>query len=174
MERAHDNKTVGAQGEELAAGFLQRAGFRIVERNFRCKGGEADIVARDGNSRFDRADPYAFAAEVPPRTASKVADLSRYGWHDADWMARRRQTNWLECPLSFYEVHLGSWRRPGDDPSRWLSYRDLAHQLAEYCREMGYTHIELLPIMEYPYSGLRLNVSSALIPVASRSLSSSE
>ncbi len=107
---------------------------------------------RHGDWVFEKADPFGFAAEVPPRTASKVADLSRYGWHDADWMARRQQTNWLERPLSFYEVHLGSWRRPGDDPSRWLSYRDLAHQLAEYCNEVGYTHIELLPVSEHPLS----------------------
>jgi len=101
---------------------------------------------------FDKADPFGFAAEVPPRTASKVIDLSRYTWHDAQWMARRKEINWLEQPLSFYEVHLGSWKRPGDDPSRWLSYRDLAHQLAEYCHEVGYTHVELLPICEHPLS----------------------
>jgi 1,4-alpha-glucan branching enzyme len=99
---------------------------------------------------FEKADPFGFAAEVPPRTASKVADLNRYAWHDADWMAQRQQTNWLEQPLSFYEVHLGSWRRPGDEPWRWLGYRDLAHQLAEYCKEVGYTHVELLPVSEHP------------------------
>ncbi len=100
----------------------------------------------------DKADPVGFATECPPRTASKVVDLSRFRWHDADWLARRRQTNWLEQPISIYEVHLGSWRRPGDDPTRWLSYRDLAHQLVEYCTEMGYTHIELLPVSEHPLS----------------------
>jgi 1,4-alpha-glucan branching enzyme len=101
---------------------------------------------------FEKCDPYGFAAEVPPRTASKVADLNRYHWHDTDWMARRRETNWLERPLSFYEVHLGSWKRPGDDPHGWMSYRELAHQLCEYCQEMGYTHIELLPVAEHPLS----------------------
>lgn len=100
----------------------------------------------------DKADPVGFATECPPRTASKVVDLSRFRWHDAEWLARRRETNWLEQPISIYEVHLGSWRRPGDDPSRWLSYRDLAHQLVEYCTEMGYTHIELLPVSEHPLS----------------------
>ena len=89
---------------------------------------------------------------MPPRTASKVIDLNRYHWHDAEWMSDRRETNWLEQPLSFYEVHLGSWRRPGDDPTRWLSYRELAHQLVDYCKEMGYTHIELLPVSEHPLS----------------------
>jgi 1,4-alpha-glucan branching enzyme len=101
---------------------------------------------------FEKSDPLGFAAEVPPRTASRVADLERYHWHDGEWLARRRDTNWLERPLSFYEVHLGSWRRPGDDPTRWLTYRELAHQLVEYCKEMGYTHIELLPVSEHPLS----------------------
>jgi 1,4-alpha-glucan branching enzyme len=101
---------------------------------------------------FEKADPFGFGAEVPPRTASRVVDLDRYQWHDADWLSRRRETNWLERPLSFYEVHLGSWKRPGDDPSRWLTYRDLAHQLVEYCQEMGYTHLELLPVTEHPLS----------------------
>jgi 1,4-alpha-glucan branching enzyme len=107
---------------------------------------------RHFDSVTERSDPVGFAAEVPPRTASKVADLNRYRWHDAEWMSRRREINWLEQPISFYEVHLGSWRRPGDEPSRWLSYRELAHQLVEYCKEMGYTHIELLPISEHPLS----------------------
>ena len=102
---------------------------------------------------FDKTDPMAFAAEVPPRTAASVVDLSRYHWHDQGWMGRRKQVNWLDQPLSFYEVHLGSWKRPGDDPGRWLSYRELAHQLVEYMKEMGYTHLELLPVAEHPFSG---------------------
>jgi len=101
---------------------------------------------------FEKSDPVGFAAECPPRTASRVVDLNRYHWHDDPWMTRRRDTNWLEQPLCFYEVHLGSWRRPGDDPSRWLTYRELAHQLVEYVKEMGYTHIELLPVSEHPLS----------------------
>ena len=101
---------------------------------------------------FEKSDPLAFAAEVPPRTASKVVDMTRYRWHDAAWMARRRTTNWLEQPLSFYEVHLGSWRRPGDDPHRWLTYRELAHLLVEHVKEMGFTHVELLPVSEHPLS----------------------
>jgi 1,4-alpha-glucan branching enzyme len=101
---------------------------------------------------FEKCDPFAFGAEVPPQTASKVIDLNRYHWHDSTWMLNRPQAKWLEKPLAMYEVHLGSWRRPGDDPTRWLTYRDLAHQLVEYVQEMGYTHIELLPVSEHPLS----------------------
>lgn len=101
---------------------------------------------------LEKSDPYGFAAEVPPRTASKVTDLSSYQWRDQSWLAARRERNWLESPLSFYELHLGSWRRPGDEPHRWLGYRDLAHQLVEYVTQLGYTHIELLPVSEHPLS----------------------
>ena len=110
-------------------------------------------VKQSDGEEVDKSDPYGFAAELPPRTASKVADLDRYHWHDEQWLAARPQTQALDKPMSFYEVHLGSWRRPGDDPYRWLTYRELAHQLVDYCKEMGYTHIELLPVSEHPFSG---------------------
>jgi len=105
---------------------------------------------RNGDQILEKADPFGFAAEIPPRTASQVVNLDRYQWHDSEWLQKRRETNWLEQPMSVYEVHLGSWRRPGDDPTRWLSYRELAHQLVEYCEEMNYTHLELLPVAEHP------------------------
>jgi 1,4-alpha-glucan branching enzyme len=101
----------------------------------------------------DKSDPFGFAAELPPCTASIVTDLTRHQWRDDEWMAKRAAQNPLERPFSVYECHLGSWRR---DPSRqhgWQSYRDLAHQLVDYVKEMGYSHIELLPISEHPYSG---------------------
>lgn len=101
---------------------------------------------------IEKFDPVGFGSECPPRTASRVTDLGRYHWRDGAWIERRRSTNWLEQPLNFYEVHLGSWRRPGDDPNRWLSYRETAHQLVEYVKEMGFTHIELLPVAEHPLS----------------------
>ncbi len=101
----------------------------------------------------DKSDPYGFAAEIPPRTASRVADLDSFKWSDTEWMANRQRFNGLDAPLSIYEVHLGSWKRPGDDPSRWLDYRDLAHQLVDYCQQMGYTHLELMPVSEHPFSG---------------------
>jgi 1,4-alpha-glucan branching enzyme len=102
---------------------------------------------------FEKSDPYGFAAEVPPKTASKVAHLDRYQWNDAEWIKNRERANGLDAPISFYEVHLGSWRRPGDDHNRFLSYRELAHELVAYVKEMGYTHIELMPVSEHPFSG---------------------
>ncbi len=101
----------------------------------------------------DKADPFGFAAELPPRTASVVADLSQYHWGDHEWMERRRSKDALHQPISIYEVHLGSWRRSGDRLHGWLNYRDLARQLVDYCQQMGYTHIELLPVSEHPFTG---------------------
>jgi 1,4-alpha-glucan branching enzyme len=102
---------------------------------------------------IDKTDPYGFAAELPPCTASIVTDQSRFRWHDHEWMERRAKTNAHEQPLSVYEVHLGSWRRGANRHHGWLNYKELAHQLVAYCQEMGYTHIELLPVSEHPYSG---------------------
>lgn len=102
--------------------------------------------------KVDKADPFAFAAEQAPATASVVADLS-HDWQDAAWMSRRKEANALDAPMSVYEVHLGSWRRSPDDPHQPLGYRDLAVQLADYCIEMGFTHVELLPVMEHPFYG---------------------
>ena len=98
----------------------------------------------------DRADPYGFGAEVPPRTASKVVDLVCHSWRDREWMEQRASRNSLSAPLSIYEVHLGSWRRPGTEPHRWLSYADLERELVPYCLEMGFTHVEFLPPMAHP------------------------
>jgi 1,4-alpha-glucan branching enzyme len=104
-----------------------------------------------GGARRLKADPYAFAAEVPPKTASIVYDPAPYKWKDQAWLEARGKKNWLEQPVSIYEVHLESWiRTPENKP---LGYRDLAHRLAEYVSDMGYTHVELMPIAEYPYSG---------------------
>ncbi|HVU87810.1 MAG TPA: 1,4-alpha-glucan branching protein GlgB [Pirellulales bacterium] len=108
---------------------------------------------KHGGEVFEKSDPYGFAAELPPRTASKVVSLDRYQWADRDWMTRRQDINKFDAPLSFYEVHLGSWRRPGDDHHRWMTYRELAHDLVDYAKEMGFTHLELLPVAEHPFSG---------------------
>jgi 1,4-alpha-glucan branching enzyme len=103
-----------------------------------------------------KADPYGFFAERRPRTGSVVFDLNRYQWHDSEWMEAREKANHLERPCAIYEVHLGSWRRgPERDGNlqRWLTYDELAEQLIPYVKQMGYTHIELLPVMEHPFDG---------------------
>jgi len=98
----------------------------------------------------EKADPFAFAAEVPPATASRICSLD-YDWHDEEWMRTRGAANALDAPISIYEVHLGSWRR--GENGRWLTYREAAHQLADYVRNLGYTHVELLPLTEHPFYG---------------------
>jgi 1,4-alpha-glucan branching enzyme len=100
----------------------------------------------------DKGDPYAFSWEMPPRTASVVTDLE-YEWHDQEWLAGRAQRNFLDSPLSIYEVHLGSWRRVPEEGKRPLSYREMAAPLAEYVKETGFTHVEFLPVMEHPFYG---------------------
>jgi len=103
-----------------------------------------------------KSDPYGFHAETRPRTGSVVFDMNRYTWRDEQWMEKRLSANALEKPLSIYEVHLGSWRRGPDyegNLQRWLTYGELAEQLIPYVKELGYTHIELLPVMEHPFDG---------------------
>ena len=106
-----------------------------------------------GGYHVAKADPYGFAAEHPPGTASCVACLDGYAWGDADWMLHRGGNNSLTAPISIYEVHLGSWRRSLERGNRWLTYGELAQQLAEYASELGYTHVELLPVSEHPFDG---------------------
>jgi 1,4-alpha-glucan branching enzyme len=101
---------------------------------------------------FLKADPYAFFAELSPATASRVADLSGYEWHDAAWQERKRTQSTYRQPMLIYEVHLGSWRRK-DNGETALSYRELADELVDYVVAMGYTHLELLPVVEHPYGG---------------------
>lgn len=123
---------------------------------------------------YEKSDPYGFQHEVRPRTASIVADLSTYTWTDQDWMGKRRHSNPLNQPISVYEVHLGSWLHAStDEPARlptgetepvvpvseykpgarFLTYRELAARLIPYVKELGYTHLELLPIAEHPFDG---------------------
>jgi 1,4-alpha-glucan branching enzyme len=97
-----------------------------------------------------KADPFAFGTEVPPRTASVVTDLT-YEWQDGDWMRSRGERQRLDAPISVYEMHLGSWARRDD--GTWCTYRELAPRVAAYARDLGFTHIELLPVMEHPFFG---------------------
>jgi 1,4-alpha-glucan branching enzyme len=108
------------------------------------------ILPAGRGPRIDKADPYAFAAEVRPRTASVVADLDTYEWGDATWLSRRAESTSDSVPISIYEVHLSSWRRDPDNPEPFLSYRELADTLPAYASAMGFTHIELLPVSEHP------------------------
>jgi len=111
------------------------------------------IESRYRDYKVDKADPYGFASEIRPETASRVWNLDNYSWHDESWMKNRTKTNSLGSPLSFYEVHLGSWKRALEEGNRWLTYRELAPLLADYVHDAGFTHIELLPVMEHPFDG---------------------
>jgi 1,4-alpha-glucan branching enzyme len=110
------------------------------------------IRMQDGQV-VDKTDPYGVYAELPPRTASIVSSLDDYQWKDDTWMNRRQTENQLDKPISVYEVHLGSWKKCQDGVHGWMNYRDLAHQLVQYCKEMGFTHLELMPISEHPFTG---------------------
>jgi len=111
------------------------------------------IESRYDGYRVEKADPYAFAAEIRPQTASKIWDLSRYQWNDSDWMQARQSRLLQEEAMSVYELHLGSWMRVPDEDDRWLSYREIAPRLVEYVLHMGFTHVELLPVSEHPFDG---------------------
>lgn len=110
------------------------------------------VVSRHHGYRVDKADPFAFHAETPPKTASIIWDLD-YDWGDQAWMERRTNCNGLDAPISVYEVHLGSWQRVTEEGNRYLSYRELAPRLADYVKQMGFTHVEFLPVMEHPFYG---------------------
>jgi len=109
------------------------------------------LRAKNQDAPFLKADPYAFASELRPRTASIVHEISTYRWGDLKWMEARSRQNPLTAPLSIYEVHLGSWMRVPEEENRWLTYRELADKLVHYAKYMGYTHLELMPVTEHPF-----------------------
>ena len=111
------------------------------------------VASRYHGYQADKADPYGFASEIRPQTASKVWDLSGYAWADHTWMAQRGRAQALTAPIATYEVHLGSWIRVPEEGNRWLTYREVAPRLADYVRQMGYTHVEFLPLCEHPFDG---------------------
>src|SRR2546427_834044 len=117
--------------------------------------GKAVRIRFFNNYVAEKSDPYGFAAELRPKTASIVADIHQHRWQDEAWMQERAQHQQLSSPISIYEVHLGSWRRVVEESggNRCMTYRELAHTLAPYVKELGFTHVELLPITEYPYDG---------------------
>ncbi|HWT23445.1 MAG TPA: 1,4-alpha-glucan branching protein GlgB [Solirubrobacteraceae bacterium] len=110
-----------------------------------------EILTQSGEIRL-KADPVAFATEVPPQTASVVYESS-HEWNDASWIERRRKGDPLRSPMSIYEVHLGSWRLNPLEGNRSLTYTELADELADYAKDLGFTHVELLPVMAHPFSG---------------------
>jgi 1,4-alpha-glucan branching enzyme len=135
---------IGASGiwRRFAPGVLAGARYKY------------EIQSRASGQILLKADPYGFFFEVSPATASIVWDPDNYAWGDQDWMAGRSERNsWLDRPASIYEVHLGSWQRVPSEGHRWLTYRELADRLVPYVRALGFTHIELLPVMEHPFTG---------------------
>ena len=112
-----------------------------------------EILPQKGDGPLLKADPYAAAAELRPHTASVVRDLTGYQWGDGQWMESRKSQDLLSQPVSIYEVHLGSWKRVPEEGGRWLTYQELANTLIPYVKEMGFTHIELMPVAEHPFDG---------------------
>jgi 1,4-alpha-glucan branching enzyme len=110
------------------------------------------VASRFSGYAVEKADPYAFYSELRPGTASRVWDLDSYTWHDSEWL-RGRSTALTTCPMSIYEIHAGSWMRVSEEGNRWLTWRELAHKLRDYVYEMGYTHVEFLPVAEHPFDG---------------------
>jgi 1,4-alpha-glucan branching enzyme len=140
---SHPMRPTGASGvwETFIPGVAQGARYKYA------------IRSRHNGYRVEKADPYAFSFEIRPQTASVVWDLSGYAWGDDAWMRQRRARNALDAPIAIYEVHLGSWMRVPEEEDRWLTYRELASKLADYARDMGFTHVELLPVSEHPFDG---------------------
>ncbi|QHC36571.1 1,4-alpha-glucan branching protein GlgB [Komagataeibacter xylinus] len=112
-----------------------------------------EIMTREGHILPHKADPFARFAERPPATASVVASPAPFAWNDADWMATRGRAQADDAPLAIYELHVPSWRRPQGDPDRIMSWRELAGELIPYVQAAGFTHVELMPVMEYPFGG---------------------
>ena len=108
-----------------------------------------ELRSQDGTI-LEKVDPFQFFSEVRPKTASVVHNIGQLQWNDQEWMAARRRQSTYQQPLSIYEMHLGSWRRDSADPSRFLSYREIADALIPYLLEMGFTHVEFMPVMEHP------------------------
>ncbi len=141
--RVHPMRTLGASGvwEIFIPGVLEGQRYKF------------EIRSRSHGELLLKIDPFGFAFEVPPLSASIVTRLD-YTWGDGEWMRERAHANcWFDRPMAIYEVHLGSWARVPEDHDRFLTYRELADRLVPYVTEMGYTHIELLPVMEHPFSG---------------------
>ncbi len=111
------------------------------------------IVSQYHGIVHDKSDPYALLSERPPKSASKIWSIDGYEWSDGEWMEHRGRSNSHQAPISVYEMHLGSWRRKVEEENRYLTYREIADELVEYLQQMNYTHVEFMPVTEYPYFG---------------------
>jgi 1,4-alpha-glucan branching enzyme len=112
-----------------------------------------EVKSRHQGYLVQKSDPYGFASELRPKTASVVWDVTGFSWSDEEWLATRAQRQGLDKPIAVYEVHLGSWKRAGENGSSFLGYRVLADQLVDHLDHTHFTHIELMPITEYPFDG---------------------
>lgn len=112
-----------------------------------------ELMGPEGNLLPLKADPFAFYAEKRPSTASVVYDLDKYEWKTKGWEKKRGAVNDMGAPISIYEVHLGSWRRNPDEGMRYLTYKEMAKELVDYVKDMGFTHVEFLPVSEHPFDG---------------------
>ena len=111
------------------------------------------IVSLFHNIVHEKSDPFAFYSEVAPKSASRIYELDNYKWNDKKWMEKRYKNNACDSPISVYEMHVGSWRRNPLEDNRYLTYKELALELVPYLKEMNYTHVEFMPLSEYPYFG---------------------
>ena len=108
-------------------------------------------IESEYGDRLMKADPYAFHAQTRPGQASVVYDIESYSWNDSEWFNKRKENNISSSPMNIYEIHAGSWRKYPD--GNFFNYQKLADELIPYLKEMHYTHVQLMPIMEYPYDG---------------------
>ncbi|WP_210527843.1 1,4-alpha-glucan branching protein GlgB [Rubellimicrobium arenae] len=141
--RRHPMRRRGGTGvwEIFVPGVQERACYKY------------EIIGPHGELLPLKADPVGFGSQHPPQTASVVRDIHGYGWQDESWMEARANRNRRDAPISIYEVHLGSWKRVWKEGGRPLSYREAATQLVDYAKDMGFTHLEFLPVSEYPFDG---------------------
>lgn len=111
------------------------------------------LIRREGMEPFEKCDPYAFECECPPKTACRIVDQDCYQWQDQEWQEKKPAFDWQHQPISIYEVHLGSWQNDHPGTDTWLNYREIADRLVPYAKKMNFTHIELLPVCEHPFTG---------------------
>lgn len=140
--RLHQMRLLGASGvwEFFIPGIVQGEVYKYEIKTLK-------------NELYIKADPYAFYSELRPHTASRVYDIDSYKWNDEEWIKERETGNVFEKPISIYEVHLGSWARMPEEGNRFLTYTEYAERLVKYVKDMGYTHIEFLPVSEHPFDG---------------------